>query len=289
MADGMSSTVWRLVLSSCMCMSLIVDEGQYCVELAFYGVRALASTAAVCDQQAVADSMLDFAKSLPNNATLVHLTGIYAQQPPSSSDGRAVLYCQNPPINTELRGVYHCQSADYDLTTFTGGVAIGAVGTIPYGLRAAVTPPGSCPDHSGPVPSGAYLQDASITSSKQVLSGQASGRRQRKARKSHRLAKRDDEDGGGAPQPPAEDAATTTPTATMSSDPGIPSDLASQPGPTDIPPLNNAASSEPTPSSSTTDANATTTDTSASSPVPTQTNAIVDPNQSTASFNGTAT
>jgi hypothetical protein len=258
------------------------------VELAYYGVRALASTAAVCDQQAVADSMLNFTKSLPNNATLAHLTRIYAQQPRSSPDGLAVLYCQNPPINRELLGVYHCQSADYDLTEFTGGVAIGTVGTIPYGLRTAVTPPGSCPDHSGPVPSGAYLQDPSNNSSKQALSGQAKVGRKRTTRKSYSLARRDDEDGGAAPQPPDGDAAAT-PTEITPSDPNTTSDPSSQPASTDIPLVNNVASPDPSPPSSTTDTAAITTDTSASPPIQTQTNAIVDPNQPTASPSGTTT
>jgi len=258
--------------------------GQYCVELAYYGVQALASTAAVCDQQAVADSMLNFTRSLPNNATtLAHLTRIYAQQPRSSPDGWAVLYCQIPPINTELRGVYHCQSADYDLTRFTSGVAIGTVGTIPYDLTAPVTPPGSCPDHSGPVPSGAYLQDPSNNSSKQAVSGQASG----KARKGYSLAKRDDEDGEEVPPPPDEDAAA--PTEITPSDPSTTSDPASQPASMDTPPVNNVASPRPTPPSITGDTTANTTDTSAPLLGPTQTNAIVDPNQFAASPSGTTT
>ena len=265
------------------------------MELAYYGVQALASTAGVCDQQAVADSMLNFTKLLPNNTVLAHLTRIYAQQPRSSPDGWAVMYCQIQPINTELRGVYHCQSADYDLTRFTRGVAIGTNGTIPYGLTAAVTPPGSCPDHSGPVPSGAYLQDPSNISSKQsnksskqALLGQASGRMKGKAGKRYSLGKRDDEDGGETPQPPDEDEAAT-PTEITPSDPSATSDSASQSASMDVPPVNNVASPEPTPPSSITDATANTTDISASPPVPSQTNAIADPNQSAASPSGTTT
>ena len=135
--------------------------GQYCVELSYNGVRALGATAAVCDQQDVADTMIKFAKTLSNSTELVGLTRVFAQQPRSSADGLSVLYCQDPPIATELRGLYACQSADYDLTKFTGSVAIGSAGTMPYGLTAAVTPAGSCPDHSGPVPSGEYLTSQS--------------------------------------------------------------------------------------------------------------------------------
>lgn len=223
--------------------------GQYCVELAYYGVQALGATAPVCDQQAVADSMLNFTKSLPNQAQLLHLTRIYAQQPRSSPDGRAVLYCQQAPINTELSGLYHCQSADYDLTRFTGGIAVGARGTVPFGLTSAVTPPGSCPDHSGPVPSGAYLQDPSSNkskSSKLAAPVKASNLRGRKgkAHRWQRLAKRDEDDGDGgeAPpppedQPPAEDTAAT-PSETSS---------APSPQPTDTPSFNNIASPEQPP------------------------------------------
>lgn len=258
--------------------------GQYCVELAYHGVQALGATAPVCNQQAVADSMVNFTKSLPNQAQLLHLTRIYAQQPRSSPDGRAVLYCQQGPVNTELRGLYHCQSADYDLTRFTGGVPVGARGTIPFGFTSAVTPPGSCPDHSGPVPAGAYLQDPSSNkskSSKAPTPVKASNLRDRKG-KAHRhrwrrLAKRDEEDGDGeAPplpedQPPAEDAA-----ATPSETPSAPPDAASPPQPTDTPPANNIASPEPEPALSTTEVTAfTSMDISVS-----QTSASVDPAQS---------
>jgi hypothetical protein len=256
------------------------------MNLAYYGVRALEATAAVCDQQTVADSMLNFTKTLLNQTMLTHLTRIYAQQPRSSQDGLSVLYCQNQPSNLELRRVYPCQYADYDLTKFTNNAAIGTLGTYPPGL-GAITPPGSCPDHSGPVPSGAYLQDSANNSSTQALSRRANGGRTGTTSKGYSLVKRDVEDGGAAPQPPDANA-TATPTEITPSDLSTIPDPASQPASTDIPPVNNAASPESTPPSSTTDAATTTTDTSAS-PVPTQTNVIVDPNQFAASPSGTTT
>jgi len=207
------------------------------VEAAYHGVQALSSGAAVCDQQNVADRMMDLAHSIPNNTKLVHLTEIYAQQPRSSPDGRAVLYCQNPPRHTELRGLYPCQYAEYDLTRFTGGLAIGARGTIPYGLSAPVNPAGSCPDHSGPVPSGSYLQDPSSNHIQRIFKdptarlrigyAAAAGKRA-KAHKSYSHVKRDDDDDDGDEDAPP-------PSESTSSDSSAPSDastLESPPAPT---------------------------------------------------------
>ncbi|KIM30462.1 hypothetical protein M408DRAFT_285970 [Serendipita vermifera MAFF 305830] len=196
--------------------------GQYCVELAYKGVSALGANAAVCAQQDIADTMIDFAKTLTNNTALISQTRIYAQQPRSSADGMAVLYCQDAPTSTELSGVYPCQSAEFDLTKFTGSVTVGAAGTIPFGLTAAVNPAGSCPDRDTPVPAGEFLTDQanksashkSKTNSKATTSTSGT---QRKSGYKHmtllQYVKRQEEGGGdeGAAEPAPEDGAETLP------------------------------------------------------------------------------
>ena len=90
-----------------------------------------------------ADQMVNLAKNLQNNADMITLAQIFVQQPPDSSDSLAVPYCQKAPQNTELNGFFHCQFEGVTQNTFTGNLAVGATGTIPHGLTAAVDPAGS--------------------------------------------------------------------------------------------------------------------------------------------------
>jgi len=89
-----------------------------------------------------ADKMIDLAKTLNNNADMISLAKIFVQQPLDSSDSLAVPYCQKAPRNTELEGFFHCQFKGATQNTFTGNLAVGATGTIPYGLTTAVNPAG---------------------------------------------------------------------------------------------------------------------------------------------------
>lgn len=194
---------------------IFIITGQYCVELAYQGVRALGPKAAVCAQQDLADTMISFAGKLANNTALISLTTTYAQQARSSSDGLAVLYCQDTPAATQLRGIYPCQSADYDLTKFTGGVAIGSAGTIPFGLTTAVTPAGSCPDHPGPIPSGEFITDSASKAASKAASSKAKSKSTGKQMTLiHPFTKRDEEggetiseEGSTEEAPPSEDSA----------------------------------------------------------------------------------
>lgn len=59
-----------------------------------------------------------------------------------------------------MNGLFQCQFSGADEQTFVGGIAVGSPGTIPFGLTAPVSPPGSCPANpSGPVPDGQQLVD----------------------------------------------------------------------------------------------------------------------------------
>lgn len=77
-------------------------------------------------------------------------------QPTSQS----VQYCQTAPKNAELNDLFQCQFAGANPTTFVGGVAVGAEGTIPFGLNAPLDPAGSCPANpDGPIADGTQLVD----------------------------------------------------------------------------------------------------------------------------------
>ncbi|ETW76838.1 hypothetical protein HETIRDRAFT_328638 [Heterobasidion irregulare TC 32-1] len=107
-----------------------------------------------CDQQDAADSMIDLAKQLNNNAEMIRLAQIFVQQPRNAPDSLQVPYCQTAPRNVELDGLFHCQFASSDFTKFSGD----QTGNVPLGLAAAVSPPGSCPAKpDGPVPDGVQL------------------------------------------------------------------------------------------------------------------------------------
>lgn len=87
--------------------------------------------------------MVTLGKTLNNNAQMLSLAQIFVQQPRNAPDSLAVLYCQKAPTNAELNGLFQCQFAGAKQDTFTGNIKVGAPGTIPLGLSAALSPAGS--------------------------------------------------------------------------------------------------------------------------------------------------
>jgi len=102
--------------------------------------------------------MINLAKTLNNDATMISLAQIFVQQPRNSPNSQAVPYCQSAPQNSELNGLFQCQFQGSSQTTFVGGVAVGGSGTIPFGQTTPLSPAGSCPANpSGPITDGDQL------------------------------------------------------------------------------------------------------------------------------------
>ncbi|KAJ3760229.1 hypothetical protein EV360DRAFT_40248 [Lentinula raphanica] len=132
--------------------------GSQCNPIAVTAASTLLAAAGNCDQQNSADAMINLAKTLNNDATMISLAQIFAQQPRNSPNSLAVPYCDTAPQNSELNGFFQCQFQGSDQTSFVGGLSVGDPGTIPFGLSAAVNPAGSCPANpGGPVPDGQQL------------------------------------------------------------------------------------------------------------------------------------
>ncbi|CCM02029.1 uncharacterized protein FIBRA_04105 [Fibroporia radiculosa] len=132
--------------------------GSQCSTLSVNAFETLLIGAGVCDQQNAADSMITLAKQLNNNANMISLAQIFAQQPRNTPTSQAVPYCQQAPNNTELNGYYQCQFSGANQQVFVGNLQVGAAGTIPFGLTTPVSPPGSCPANpSGPIADGDQL------------------------------------------------------------------------------------------------------------------------------------
>ncbi|KAF8575964.1 hypothetical protein K439DRAFT_697941 [Ramaria rubella] len=113
-----------------------------------------------CDQQNAADAMIDLAKTLNNDATMISLSQIFAQQARNSPNKLSVNYCQQAPKNSELNGLFQCQFQGVDPQTFTNNVKVGGPGTIPFGLSAPLSPAGSCKANpQGGIPDGSQLVD----------------------------------------------------------------------------------------------------------------------------------
>ena len=75
-------------------------------------------------------------------------------------NSQAVPYCQKAPNNSELNGLFQCQYQGADQQTFVGDLALGSVGTIPFGLSTPLSPLGSCAANpTGPVVDGSQLID----------------------------------------------------------------------------------------------------------------------------------
>lgn len=132
--------------------------GTQCNPIAVAAFGTLLAAADPCDQQNAADNMIDFAKTLNNNADMIRLAQIFAQQPRNSPTAQSVPYCQSAPRNSELNGLFQCQFQGDNPNTFVGGIPVGQSGTIPFGMNAPVSPAGSCPANpSGPIPDGSQL------------------------------------------------------------------------------------------------------------------------------------
>jgi len=125
-----------------------------CQPISQVAFTSLLAAGGNCDQQNAADSMIDLAKQLKNNADMIRLAQIFVQQPRNAPDSLQVPYCQKAPKNAELKGLFHCQFAGSKFPAFSGD----QTGNLPLGV-AAVNPEGSCPAHkAGPVPDGVQLE-----------------------------------------------------------------------------------------------------------------------------------
>lgn len=134
--------------------------GEQCNPTSVTAFSTLLAAAGPCDQQNAADSMIDLAKQLNNDPTMIRLTQIFVQQPRNSPTSQAVPYCQQAPKNAELNGLFQCQFQSADEKTFVGGIPVGQNGTIPFGLSAPLSPAGSCAANpSGPITDGSQLVD----------------------------------------------------------------------------------------------------------------------------------
>ncbi|KAL4244110.1 hypothetical protein ABKN59_009450 [Abortiporus biennis] len=132
--------------------------GEQCNPISVTAFSTLLAAAGPCEQQNAADSMIDLAKTLNNDADMIKFAQIFAQQPRNTPTSQAVPYCQQAPKNSELNGLFQCQFQSADETTFVGGLAAGSNGTIPFGLSSPVSPAGSCPANlQGPIADGSQL------------------------------------------------------------------------------------------------------------------------------------
>ncbi|GLB41792.1 putative carbohydrate-binding module family 19 protein [Lyophyllum shimeji] len=139
---------------------LAAGGGQKCNPVSVTAFTTLLAAAGPCEQQNAADQMIDLAKELNNDAQVIRLAQIFAQQPRNTPTSQSVPYCQQAPKNAELNGLFQCQFAGANQKVFVGGVAVGQPGTIPFGKNAPVSPPGSCPANpQGPIADGTQLVD----------------------------------------------------------------------------------------------------------------------------------
>ena len=122
--------------------------GQQCNPLSVSSMATLLAAPPPCAQQDAADSMIDLARQLGNDAEMIRLAQLFRQQPRNAPDSVSSLYCQQAPRNNELQGLFQCQFQGVNDNVFTGGVARGAAGTVPLGL-GSLSPPGSCPANPG--------------------------------------------------------------------------------------------------------------------------------------------
>jgi len=131
-----------------------------CNPLSITAFTTLLAAAGDCDQQDAADQMIDLAKKLNNDPTMIKFTQIFVQQARNTPNSVAVPYCEKAPRNAELDGLFQCQFQGANQKTFVGGKALGDAGTIPFGLNAPLNPLGSCKAHpAGPIADGTQLTD----------------------------------------------------------------------------------------------------------------------------------
>lgn len=144
-------------LTQILLFKLAAGGGQQCNPISLNSMTTLLLAAGPCDQQNAADSMIDLAKQLNDDADMIRLAQIFVQQPRNSPNSVSIPYCQQAPKNAELDGLFQCQFQGVDPLQFTTGGA-GTPGTIPFGLDAPVSPTGSCAAHpQGPVANGEQL------------------------------------------------------------------------------------------------------------------------------------
>jgi len=156
---------------------LAAGGGQQCNPVSVTAFTTLLAAAGPCDQQNSADQMIDLAKTLNNDPTMIKLSQIFAQQPRNTPNSQFVPYCQQAPKNPELRGLFQCQFAGADPTTFVGGIKVGGAGTIPFGQSKPLNPPGSCPANpQGPIADGTQLVDITQNPGVGGVKGQAKGK-----------------------------------------------------------------------------------------------------------------
>jgi hypothetical protein len=134
--------------------------GLQCNPVSVASFATLLAAAGPCAQQNAADNMIDLAKTLKNDPTMIKLTQVFAQQPRNTPSSQSVPYCQQAPKNSELNGLFQCQFQGANPKVFVGGVAVGQAGTLPFGHSTPLSPSGSCPAHTaGPIADGTQLVD----------------------------------------------------------------------------------------------------------------------------------
>ena len=91
------------------------------------GIDALLSTGGICDQQNVADQMIDFAKSsgVTNSNALIAAAIAYRKHPRNADDmGGGLIpstpYCTKQPRNPELMGIVNEQLPGVDPGLYGG-------------------------------------------------------------------------------------------------------------------------------------------------------------------------
>ncbi|KAF8519473.1 hypothetical protein BU17DRAFT_65882 [Hysterangium stoloniferum] len=121
-----------------------------CVTLAGQrGINSLLAGGAPCDQQDVADDMIDFAKSkgITNKQALIDNAVAYRKHPRNALtlEGNitpSTPFCTTAPRNPELNGVVNGQLAGVDRGLFGGPkfdvIPFGQPGTCPFGQTADV-------------------------------------------------------------------------------------------------------------------------------------------------------
>jgi len=149
------------------------NGGAQCNQIAVKAFGTLLAGAGACDQQNNADIMMDLSKQLKSNS-MISLAQTFVQQPRNSPNSLSIPYCQQAPKNAELNGLFQCQFQGVNPNKFADGSAVGAPGTIPFGQKAPLNPPGSCPANpSGPIAAGQQLTD--LVQSPGVSGGSSAG------------------------------------------------------------------------------------------------------------------
>ncbi|KAG6837343.1 hypothetical protein H0H93_010945 [Arthromyces matolae] len=206
--------------------------GLQCNPLSVTAFSTLLIAPGPCEQQDAADQMIDLAKQLNNDADMIRLTQIFAQQPRNTPDSLSVPYCQQAPKNSELNGLFQCQFAGADPKNFVGGLTVGQTGTIPFGKTSAVSPAGSCPAHtSGPIADGTQLIDivqdpgvgtttsgSSSTSSATTVASAAASSSNSSSKKTSKAKKTSKKTSSANTSSSTSSTATTTTSAAASSD-----------------------------------------------------------------------